>query len=136
MNLRLLFFCVGTLCLLVLFSGCSNGYVGMKGRVTYSDNGEPLELGTVTFTSDMFQARGNIKEDGVYEMGSYGDSDGLPPGTYTVFVSGAVIVSGPIDKLIKTPLVDEKYTSPRTSPLSITVDKTTKNYDFTVERKK
>ncbi len=121
-------------------TGCGNGFVGMSGRVTYSDNGEPLETGTVTFTADMFQARGDIKEDGKYVIGSLRDNDGLPPGTYTVFISNAERSSGAQDGStttpVKTPLIDAKYTKLETSELRVTVDKNTKKFDFTVDRKK
>lgn len=136
MSLRLLAIIVGVLCLFTVVTGCGNGFVGMKGRVTYSDNGEPLEAGTVTFTSEMFQARGDIEKDGNYVIGSLTDNDGLPPGTYTVYISNADSLSGSQENPVKTPLIDGKYASPKTSGLSVIVDGSTKKYDFTVDRKK
>ncbi len=124
------------LALLFTSVGCPSGLVPMSGRVTYSDNGEPLETGTVSFTTSRFHARGTIKEDGRYTIGSYTEDDGLPPDTYQIYVSGAVRYEGE-DKdgrPIAVPLIDEKFTAPATSGLTLKVDGSTKTLDFQVDR--
>lgn len=51
------------LCLSFFVSGCGNGQVPLRGRVTYLDNGEPLEQGVVALVSPTLQARGLIQKD-------------------------------------------------------------------------
>jgi len=76
-------------CLFIAVAGCGKGHVKMSGRVTYSDTGEPLELGTVSFTNGTIQARGVLDKDGKYVIGMLSAGDGLPPGTYNVYVANA-----------------------------------------------
>lgn len=74
---------MGTLFLVSLFAlGCSQ-YVKVSGTVTYSDNGEVVQSGTVVFTGDKEIAQGIIK-DGKYSVGRIKDGDGVLPGTYTI----------------------------------------------------
>ncbi|MGL4943310.1 MAG: hypothetical protein ACRC46_08980 [Thermoguttaceae bacterium] len=138
-------FCV---CLLVAFglllSGCSKN-VSMGGKVTFSDDGSPLSVGTVCFESATFLARGEIKPDGTYVIGSLSEKDGLPAGTYKVCIAGAAKEIGKtqIDSLSGTqmegmpiyePLIDEKFAKAATSGIEITVDNKTKSLDFKVDR--
>ena len=62
--------------------GCNNNAL-VSGRVTYSDNGEPVLSGQIIFTGEKSMGRGTIK-DGRYSAGLLNDGEGLPPGTYTV----------------------------------------------------
>jgi len=105
--------------------GCS-GHVGLSGKVVYSDNGEPVTVGEVQFTTPTFVARAAIRPDGTFVTGSYKEADGLPPGTY-----GVAIVS--VDENL-SPLVDTKFSSQATSGLNITIDKTTRDIEFVVDR--
>ena len=105
--------------------GCSN-HVGLSGRVMYSDNGEPVTTGEVQFLTPTFIARATIRPDGTFVTGSYKEADGLPPGTY-----GVAIVSVDADF---NPLVDLKFSSQATSGLGITIDKTTRDMEFVVDR--
>ncbi len=79
--------------IIVMFSatiiGCDDGKVPLGGKVTYSDDGTPLETGTVGFTTDDYNARGPIQKDGSFVVSSEKPGDGLPPGTYRVHISGA-----------------------------------------------
>ena len=121
---------------IVIVSGCGNGNVRL---VTYSDNGEPLEVGTVALTNGAIQARGEIGKDGKYVIGSLAAGDGLPPGEYKVYVAGAVkLLSEPKeDEIVETaPLIDEKFTTPNTSGLTLNVDASTRKFDFQVDRAK
>ena len=107
----------------------------MEGRVTFSDTGEPLEMGTVVFMKEGFQARGDIRTGGQYTMGSLSERDGLPRGTYQVFITGAVQLEGTsFEGLREVPLVERKFTSPDTSGLTVEVDGSTRRFDFEVDR--
>jgi len=116
--------------------GCGKGFVGLGGQVTYSDNGEPLECGTVSLTNGSIQARGEIGKDGKYVIGSLVARDGLPPGPYRVCVANAVKkLWDPNDDFLTEPLIDVKFTDPNTSGLTLNVDASTKNkFDFQVDR--
>ena len=105
--------------------GCS-GHVGLSGKVVYSDNGEPVTIGEIQFTTPTFVARAVINPDGTFVAGSYRERDGLPPGTYEVAVVST-------DENFN-PLVDMKFSNPTTSGLSITIDKTTRDMEFVVDR--
>jgi len=124
--------------LLNVLIGCSGGNVSLKGTVTYSDDGSPLPAGTVAFVSgDGKISRGDIKENGTYIVGTEKTTDGLPPGTYQVFISSA-LKSTLIDEKYGIydyeQLIDRKYERPETSGLSVDVNATTKTYDFHVDR--
>jgi len=133
-------------CLLVVFVvGCGKGFVGLSGRITYSDTGEPLEKGTVALTNDLIMARGVIGADGKYVIGSFTAGDGLPPGTYKVYITDAVQLvgeppkpgtPGPSKMPEIIPLIDRKYASPDTSGMTLEVTAKTKTFDFQVDRAK
>ncbi|GHT19463.1 hypothetical protein FACS1894189_8280 [Planctomycetales bacterium] len=111
----------------------------MGGRVTYSDTGEPLEFGTVAFSSPTRQSRGEIKEDGKYVIGTFGDKDGLPRGEYSVTVYASKNESekakdGRISQMIRIDLIDLKYQKAATSGLKVVVDGKTKTFDIQVDR--
>lgn len=133
-----LFYCLAIFSLVFLAGGCDNGQVNLGGTVTYLDTGEPLECGTVNFTTDSFQARGDIRAGGKYTAGSYKENDGLPPGTYKVYISGAQREEGQ-DKggmPVYVPLIDSKFENASTSGLELTVDAKTKTFDIKVDRAK
>lgn len=125
-------------CLLLLsiaIAGCGRGHVPLKGRVTFADTDEPLSIGSVFFLQDDFQARGNLDKDGYYTMGSFHETDGLPPGTYAVYIQGAQINEEDAQGRVKTThLIDEKYEDAPTSGLTVEVDGSTRTFDFKVER--
>jgi hypothetical protein len=120
-----------TLFVLICLTGCGNGQVGLSGKVVFSDDGSPLTVGAVCFSTPTFQARGELKQDGTFTMGSVTDSDGLPPGTYQVRIIGATEDLGG-DKIYS--VVDPKWENASTSGFSVTVDKTTKNLEIKVDR--
>ena len=140
--------CLGTFLLLVLAAvGCSD-HARVTGKVAFQD-GSPLAAGEVVFEQETFQAIGKINSDGTYIMGSYGVADGLPPGTYKVYITGAVSSEaiqtaskelGADGKYAKTTipvpvftkLVHQKYERPETSGLVCDVKKSMK-YDIKVE---
>ena len=136
-----------SLFVIALLSGCGDPKV--KGKVTFSD-GSPLTKGQVMFQKEGFIGSGDIKKDGSYSAGKQKDGDGLPPGTYQVFISGAstydqaelkdaqkqdvVIGAGQLGKIPKPfDLIHSKFTSPKTSGLSVEVKGGSVKYDITVE---
>ena len=120
---------------LLALTGCSD-MVKLKGKVVYSDDGSPLTTGMVCFETDTYNARGELSSDGTFEMGSYKDNDGLPPGTYRVFISNALKVIGTDARGLNVyeSLIDEKFTSGSTSGITVEVTPSTKEFNFEVDR--
>ena len=112
----------------VVLTGCGDGTVQSSGTVTFS-NGDPVPSGIVFFENPQFSYRGIIR-DGVYEIEGVTSGSGLPPGTYTVYVTGS-------DPATDLSLFEEKFTNPATSGLVFEVQKGQKNvFDITVERRR
>jgi len=122
----------GLVVLCLLGSGCDSKQK-LTGKVTFSD-GELLTVGTVVFSTPDFISRSFIKPNGTFDVGTYKDGDGIPPGTYKVFVIEA-FASNPKDPSGDTmiPLVAAEFTSAETTPLSITIPGS-QTYDIVVER--
>ena len=135
--------------LLLIFAtlvGCGDPKV--TGKVTFPD-GSPLATGQVMFQSEGFIGSGNIQSNGTYSAGKFKDGDGLPPGKYQVFITGASsydeseLELKPAEVTIgqrpmfKTPtptvLISVKYMSPKSSGLTVDVKGNTK-FDITVEK--
>jgi len=126
------------LCLIVsgmLFVvGCGENQ-RVKGTVRFSDDQSPLTIGDVRMESDTFSARGRINPDGTFQIGSLRSRDGIPLGTYKVFISGATVESGENAMgVVYSPLVEEKFTRKDMTPLTVTIDKATKGLDIEVDR--
>ena len=122
--------------LLIFLSGCSN-HVPLRGTVTFSDDGSPLPSGSVIFETDSFSAVGPIQPDGTYRLGSLKENDGIPPGTYQVYVQGVVQANlslGGAGAPVAELLVDPKFTSPKTSGLVFEVTSKNRQFDFSVDR--
>jgi hypothetical protein len=121
------------LLVIVFIAGC--GDTTVTGKVTFPD-GTPLTTGQVMFQKEGFVASGNLRPDGTYSAGKLKDGDGLPPGRYQVFITGAttfggaappppaVSQGGPPPANIAKPvfLIDPKYTVPHTSGLTVDVN--------------
>jgi len=133
MNKIILLFIAFTLPLFLV--GCSD-HVQLSGQVTYSDDGTPLEAGTVIFQTDTFQARGSIGAEGRYTLATLKEGDGLPPGKYTVYVNSAFRGELPPGAAfpVQIELITPKYASPDTSGLEVDVDRSTRTFDFQVDR--
>lgn len=119
------------LLLVLLLSGCSDKKK-LGGKVTFSD-GEPLKAGTVFFSKDDFLARAHLRPDGTYDVGSLSQKDGLPPGTYKVYISGAVEAVDPNDPDKLRSLIAPEFASLEKTPLSVTVPGE-KVYDIVVKK--
>ena len=125
-----------TVLLLVIFVlGCSNGNVRFGGKVTYSDDDSPLTTGTVCFESGTFLGRGELDGNGKYDMGSLSARDGIPKGTYSVYITGAA--KGGMNERgapALVPLIDPKYVAGGTSGLTVTIDGKSRSFDIKVDR--
>ena len=125
------------LSLLLVLTGCGN-HVGLSGKVIFSDDQSPLTVGTVNFETDSFFARAPLRPDGTFVVGSLGDADGLPPGKYNVYISGAIqsVTTGEGARATTTsePLVDQKFTSGATSGIVIEITSTTRGFEIVVDR--
>ena len=73
----------------LLFSGCGSGNVPLTGTVTFSDDGSPLTVGTVSFEGSRVRASGALDAKGKYIVGTEKERDGIPPGTYKIALIGA-----------------------------------------------
>jgi hypothetical protein len=116
--------------------GCGD-QVKVSGKVVFSDDQTPVQSGMISFTSDTFLARGEIR-DGAYTLGSVDEGDGVKPGTYNVSfidVTGSDPKVG-VDQGESMPesLIDAKYTSPETSGLTVTIDKAQSDLNFSLDR--
>ena len=134
------------ICTLILVAGCGNPKV--TGTVTYPD-GSPLQAGNIYFESETFSASGFINPDGSYSLGGVKTNDGVPPGKYKVFITGAIKTDFSADSgaradstgLYRTPgvlaptmrLLDTKYESPTSSGLEVEVTKSMV-HNITVEK--
>ncbi len=119
---------------LLVLAGCGDK-VGLKGKAVF-DDGSPVPTGTVCFETDTYLARGDLKPDGTFVVGSLKANDGLPPGKYRVYISGAQKSIGQ-DKEgmdIYESLIDEKFASGSTSGITIDVTPSTKNFEIKVDR--
>ena len=123
------------LLLVLALVGCGNN-ASLKGKVLFSDDKSPVPTGTVCFEKDNFLARGILKPDGTYVVSSLKQGDGLPPGTYRVYISDA---DKPIGEdsggtTIYESLIDEKFANVNTSGITIDVTPSTKSFEFEVDR--
>ncbi|MDO5553852.1 MAG: carboxypeptidase-like regulatory domain-containing protein [Planctomycetia bacterium] len=145
---------------LILFAGCNNKQK-VSGHVTFPD-GEAVPGGTLYFTSDSFMGRAAVRADGTFDVTSLKTNDGLPPGTYKVYLVGCYAADdgtvtddsspartmkstthkGPNGEKLSdtvalekppTPLVHPRFWSAETTPLTFEVPGE-KTFDFTVER--
>ena len=69
----------------LVVGGCG-GRSQVTGKVTFSD-GSPLTFGTVTFANGQTICKGEIQSDGTYTMRTFKPGDGVPPGTYKIYIT-------------------------------------------------
>ena len=110
--------------------GCGNRNVQLGGTVTFED-GSPLTKGSVVFSTDTFMAGGDLDSNGKYLMGSYSLKDGLPPGTYKVYIAGATEeVSAKAGGMWS--LIDPQFGSFPSTPLTCEIPAPKNTFDITV----
>ncbi len=131
-------------CLLAICVATGCGKAKVTGRVYFSDGTTPLTVGVVNFTDDKIICKGEINsETGIFEMRTFKPGDGVPPGTYKVYITEATNFG--MGKDVKsvgdasyqvvgaaTSLISPKYNIPEQSGLTITVNKSMK-YDITLD---
>jgi hypothetical protein len=123
----------------LMLMGCSNR-VKISGTVTF-DDGEPLTRGSVCFRAENGTTyQGYLNKSGYYAPGELRDGDGIPAGTYKVWVAGtdeSLEIQGKNGSVSQFQIivhVDPQYTSPDTGKLSFEAKRGgTKKFDFTVE---
>lgn len=134
------------LCLLALIGGCNHNsrldVAQVKGRVTY--RGQGVSKATVVFipSDDAVEKAKKMRpyayadNDGNFEIGTYKEGDGAPPGKYRVIilVAGTAPATGGKDRpagepeptpgktLSIPPTLNQKYSTPETSGLQVTVE--------------
>ena len=120
---------------LLVFAGCG-GNVNLKGKVLFSDDKSPVSVGTICFETDTFLARGDLKPNGTFVVGSLRSRDGLPPGTYRVYFSGVHEALGydSAGQAIYKPLIDTKLANGSTSGITLDVTSSTKYFEIEVDR--
>ena len=129
------------LCLTLLASiaGCGKNQK-MGGTVTYSDDGSPVTTGTVCFTTDSFYARGKLDDQGRYQLGTESVGNGIPKGNYKVSIANSQKVTGSksVPGGSSMPILEEtiapKFRAAGTTDITCTVDGSTRQFDFKVDR--
>src|SRR5262245_46454526 len=83
-------------CLLFCLAGCGSGMQPVRGKVTLPD-GKPAAGSQVVFESDKegkkISARGDVHDDGSFELSTFKPGDGVPPGKYKVQVNPPPMVN-------------------------------------------
>lgn len=147
MNRSVKFFAFLLLATVMVVSGCG-GNVKVKGVVKYA-NGEPLPGGVVNFTDGTNNYRGEIQTDGTFEMRTFKPGDGIPKGTYQVFLTETLMLGSAGTRSTKSgedgkdemswevvgqnaSSIDPKYNDPVNSGLKIDVTKSM-TYDIVLE---
>ncbi len=136
---RYLTLCALLFAVAVVATGC--GKPKVTGKVTFAD-GSPLTVGTVNFTDDKIICKGSIKDDGTFEMRTLKPGDGVPKGSYKVYLTETMRF-GDVERetatgeatatmLGTTNDVPPKYSNPEQSGLTIDV-KGSMTYDITIE---
>ena len=137
-------FCGIALIVLFLATGCSNN-LKVTGKVTFPD-GSPLTVGKVVFETESFVASGPLQSDGTYTLGSVKENDGVPPGSYRVSISGAMVageaknvtmksaggISSTVPMSMYSSAVDTKFSRGETSGITCDVTKSM-TFDFEVQ---
>ena len=131
------------LLVLALCIGCSEN-VSLRGTVL-DENGNPITIGVVNFVSEQGLSRAQIQSDGSYVVGTLKERDGLPRGTYRVYVTNAEIyvpsqapprvdAMGHVSPAMPDtrPLIASRYTTEATTPIIVEVPAPGNRFDIVV----
>ena len=103
--------------------GCGSKLYPARGTVTYAD-GNPVTEGFVVFESKDQEkpttARGEIRSDGSFELGTFKPGDGAMPGKYRALVTPKFDPNA-VDKPAKKPPIHPRYAEFKTSGLEFDV---------------
>jgi len=110
-------------------AGCGKSVYPVRGTVRFKD-GTPLKVGRVIADSGDPQVGswGYIREDGTFELGTFSHNDGVPPGTYRVWIENAVTSpppGGDPTTFVSRPLIHSRFTDKESSGLTFEVPKET-----------
>jgi len=124
----------GSLVALVLFSasGCGGElFFPVSGKVTYK-NGTPVTAGLVIFepVSQKISARGEIRADGSFQLGTHRDNDGALEGEYKVLIAPPPL---PEEGKPRRPTIHPKYQYLESTPLKFTVTRDRNKNKFNIE---
>lgn len=112
--------CAAGLMVLVL-PGCGPRLETVRGKAVLA-NGQPATGSQVVFEGEFegkpITARGDVREDGTFEMSTYAPGDGVPPGKYRVQVNPPPVVNA--DAPASIPF-SSKYLNFQTSGLEFEV---------------
>ena len=127
--------------LVVAVAGCGDSgpeLVPVVGTVRI--DGQPATEGAVTYRhaeTGAFEASGLIQSDGTYKL-MQNDSEGAQEGEYRIVVFVRQTPMTPSGEMAGLPtiIVNQKYTNPNTTPLSVQVKKDAPpgHYDLAVSR--
>ncbi|MDR3109089.1 MAG: hypothetical protein LBU65_05295 [Planctomycetaceae bacterium] len=131
---------------ILTLTGCVTN-IPLKGKVTYKD-GTPVTKGTLNFSSEKLLSRAKIQSDGSYVVGTLKETDGIPKGTYKVYISGAEeaiesktttiekdSMGNPVSSMATyRQLVDRKYMTAESTPLMCDVPAPNNRFDIIVEK--
>jgi hypothetical protein len=116
--------------------GCGGGGTVITGSVKYTD-GTPVTLGQVVFDNGVKSYFGQIRADGTYSSGGNKAVEGIPDGSYKIWLSGTIDGSaeGNDPDYSGRLTIAKKYISPATTDLTFEVKSGgTKVFDITVEK--
>jgi len=121
--------------LLFGLTGCSSGLYPVRGTVKLED-GTPLAKGMVIFEKDeggkSVMARGELKPDGSFQLGTNKPGDGVPAGKYRVLINSMDISDVPDEKKVLP--FDNKYLKYETSGLEFEVKAGENEFPITLAR--
>ncbi|EAQ81028.1 hypothetical protein [Blastopirellula marina] len=115
-------------------SGCRSEFNSLHGTVKYED-GTPVDHGMVCFLKEGFLAKGVIESDGAFVVGSLRADDGLPEGTYQVYIDGAVVEDLKAPTGVRS-IVPQEMTNPEKSGLMFEVPGDGRTLDIVVAKPK
>ncbi len=105
-------------------AGCGPGLYPVRGTVTYPD-GKPVTGGMVVFESKdsakPVTARGEIREDGSFELSTHHPGDGAPAGKYRVLVRPPYDANAVDRRPSAPPPFDKRFTEFDTSGMEFEV---------------
>lgn len=122
------------ICCISFLNGCG-GNPSLKGKVTFAD-GSPLTVGTVVLDNGSTLSRATIQPDGTFVVGTAKAKDGIPPGTYKVYITGAAEMLDNPEGRFPPPtrqLIHSKHADVKTSGLVVTVEQSNKPLEIQVD---
>ncbi|MDO5553441.1 MAG: hypothetical protein Q4G68_06730 [Planctomycetia bacterium] len=126
------------MCLFVMaVAGCGS-QVRVSGKVVLKGTDQPIARGVIYFANDTNVAHGALNTEGEFRMSSKGQNDGLPAGTYTVYLTGTSEVDFSTTKKGMTTITEkaaiaDKYTKQSTSDIVVEVNSRSRHFVIEVD---